>query len=216
MVLQMLSGQRFRDYSVIKFRDWEHICQRGYADRTWLFSILSFADGQPFYKTIAYLKRHIPITDVDPFVAMRDAVAIYFTGVTLPEDERPDFGNFIDPHIRLREILPSDSGLFVYTDSDQEGPWNVNDMVTPAKGCRTILLRCLREKGWPWLVMLSRTTARGAGVWSAGMARSRWVWHAARFPRFYKRFYVAWGAAWPWSTGRGAVSMRMSEGPRCG
>ena len=61
-------GTAIRDYSVIAFRDWENICQRGFADRTWLFSILCFADGQPFYKTIAYLKRHIPIQAADPFV----------------------------------------------------------------------------------------------------------------------------------------------------
>ena len=139
-------GATFRDYSVIDVRDWEHICKRGYADRTWLFSILFFADGQPFYKTIAYLKRHMPIPDVDLFVGRRDAVAIYFTGVTLPEAERPDFGHFSDPHIRLREILLSDSGLFVYTDSDQEGPWNVNDMVTPAKAVEQFFLDVFERK----------------------------------------------------------------------
>ena len=139
-------GAAVRDYSVIAFRDWENVCQRGFADRTWLFSILCFADGHPFYKTIAYLKRHIPIPAADPFVEMRDAVAIYFTGVAVPEAGRPDFGHFKDPHIRLREILPSDSGIFVYTEAEPEGPWDVNDMATPAKAVERFFLDVFERK----------------------------------------------------------------------
>ena len=139
-------GTAIRDYSVIAFRDWENICQRGFADRTWLFSILCFADGQPFYKTIAYLKRHISIQAADPFVERRDAVAIYFTGMAVPEVGRLDFGHFSDPHIRLREILPSDSGIFVYTESDPERPWDVNDMATPAKAVEQFFLDVFERK----------------------------------------------------------------------
>ena len=47
--------------------------------------------------------------------------------------------------------------------------------------------------------------ARGAGAWPAGMARNRRGWNAARFPRFWRRFWVARSASWPWSTGTGAV-----------
>ena len=46
---------------------------------------------------------------------------------------------------------------------------------------------------------------RGTGAWPAGMARSRRGWHAARFPRFCRRFWVARSASGPWSTRTGAV-----------
>jgi uncharacterized protein YukE len=99
-----LIGSTFRDYGVLEFSDWENICKRGQIEKSWLFSILFFADHSPFYKTIAYLRRHIPLPRVDLFPAQRgSAVGLYFTGVsTGPEGLRPDFMNYEDPHIRLR------------------------------------------------------------------------------------------------------------------
>lgn len=139
-------GATFRDYSVIEFRGWENLCQRGQADRTWLFSMLFFAEGRPFWKTIAYLKRHLPVPAADPFAPPRDAVAVYFTGLAVPEVERADFVHFSDPHIRLREILPTDQGVLVYTEPDDDAPWQLTTLQTPAKAVEQFFLDVFERK----------------------------------------------------------------------
>lgn len=109
-------GATFRDYSVVEFREWDRLCKVGTGDRTWLFSILAFAGGKPFYKTIAYLKRHVPLPEADPFPPPRDKIGVYFTGVPLPEEERADFHRYADADIRLREILPFGDSFYIYSD----------------------------------------------------------------------------------------------------
>jgi Fic family protein len=116
-------GAAFRQYAALDFRDWVSVCRRGASDRSWLFSLLFFADGRPFYKTIAYLKRHIPLPRVDPFAPPRDAVAIFFTGTTAPEGSRPDFQDYEDPHIRLREILLLEHQPYVYRQNLPGTDW---------------------------------------------------------------------------------------------
>jgi hypothetical protein len=126
-----LIGATFRDYGVLEFRDWESICKWGQIGRSWLFSILFFADHSPFYKTIAYLKRHTPVPRVDFFEppSLKDpAVALYFTGVSLPEDSRPNFTNYDDPHIRLREILFLGDRQLFYRQTDPERDWEIAEM----------------------------------------------------------------------------------------
>lgn len=120
-------GATFRDYGVLDFRDWETICKLGQIEKSWLFSILFFAEGKPFYKAIAYLKRHQPLARVDTFSAPRDAVALYFTGAEVPSGPRPNFLNYEDPHIRLREILFVSDQQFVYRQPDPEQDWELEN-----------------------------------------------------------------------------------------
>ena len=122
------------------------LCKWGQADRTWLFSLLFFAEGRPFYKLIAYLKRHNPLPTTDTFATLKDAVAVYFTGLPIPEVERADFVRFTDPHIRLREILPTDSGLFVYTEPEEEAPWEMAMIPTPSKAVEQLFLDVFERK----------------------------------------------------------------------
>jgi hypothetical protein len=89
-----LIGATFKDYGVLELRDWEHICKHGWIEKSWLFSILFFAEGSPFYKTIGYLKRHIPLA-IDTFSAPKvPPVALYFTGTTAPTGTRPNFADY--------------------------------------------------------------------------------------------------------------------------
>lgn len=125
-------GATFRDYSVVDYRDWELLCERGAGERTWVFSILFFGDGRPFYKSIAYLKRHqyLPATENEP--PKRDQISVFFTGVAIPEVDRADFNRYDDPHIRLREILPTEAGLRVFSESADRSGWDVELHNTPA------------------------------------------------------------------------------------
>src|SRR5690606_16538868 len=51
-------GAAFKDFGAVSFEDWQRICRQGAIDRSWLFSVLFFAEGRPFYKAIAFQRRH--------------------------------------------------------------------------------------------------------------------------------------------------------------
>lgn len=120
-------GATFHDYGVLDFREWEKICKHGYIDRSWAFSMLFFAEGHPFYKSIAFLRRHIPIPSVDHFEPPRDSVAVYFTGSEAPDGQKPKFSRYDDPHIRLREILLLDDRQYVYHQLSPDEDWRLSE-----------------------------------------------------------------------------------------
>lgn len=115
-------GVTFKDFGIVSFQDWEEMLKKGTAERTWLFSMLFFADSKPFYKSIAYVRRHI-FDSSDPFPQQRDLAGIYFTGADLPESEKPDFFRYSDPAIRLREILPKGDTFVVYSEEQGREGW---------------------------------------------------------------------------------------------
>jgi Fic family protein len=127
-----LIGATFKDYGVLELRDWEHICKHGWIEKSWLFSILFFAEGSPFYKTIGYLKRHIPLA-IDTFSAPKvPPVALYFTGTTAPTGTRPNFADYEDPHIHLREIVFLDDHQFIYRQPDPDKDWEIQEKASVA------------------------------------------------------------------------------------
>lgn len=117
-------GAECRDFGVVDFPEWRTICQRGYTERSWLFSLLLFAEGQPFYKTVAFLRRHIVRPEADPFTGERDLVALYFTGGDPRDHVRHDMRDYLDPHIRLREIVYVGDTLHKYTQANPEAGWS--------------------------------------------------------------------------------------------
>lgn len=139
-------GATFRDFGVLEFRDWESICQKGQIDRSWLFSLLFFAEGKPFYKTIAYLKRHVALPRVDTFAAARPTVGLYFTGTPAPDGPRPDFRSYEDPHIRLREILFLDDRRYVYRQQNPEADWDVSEFNSTAELVEEFFLDVFNRK----------------------------------------------------------------------
>jgi Fic family protein len=143
-----LIGATLKDYGVLEFRDWENICKYGQIDKSWLFSILFFADGSPFYKTIAYLKRHTPLPKVDPFPPPKGpAVALYFTGShTTPEGLRPNFTDYEDPHIRLRELLFLDDRAYLYRQPDPDKDWEIQEMDSVASVVEEFFLDVFHRK----------------------------------------------------------------------
>lgn len=125
-------GATLREYSIVEYRDWEQLCVRGVGERTWVFSILFFADNKPFYRSIAYLKRHYHDQRLETSAPQRDQIGVYFTGVAVPEENRADFVKYDDPHIRLREILPTESTFKIYSESDDRTAWVVEAQQTLA------------------------------------------------------------------------------------
>lgn len=115
-------GVTHKEFGIISFQDWEEVCKRGGTERSWLFSLLLFSDGHPFYKSIAYLKRH-NVLPGDLFAPQKDLVSIFFTGVDIPEKEKPDFYRYNDPYIRIREIVILDDDIYVYTQEPGSDVW---------------------------------------------------------------------------------------------
>jgi fido (protein-threonine AMPylation protein) len=124
-----LIGATFKDYGVLEFRDWESILKFGRIEKSWLFSVLFFAEGKPFYKSIAYLKQHVPLPRVDTFQSPKGVnVALYFTGTEVPLGPKPDFFAYEDPHIRVREILFLDDRILVYRQPDPDADWEIEEI----------------------------------------------------------------------------------------
>ena len=121
-------GAETRQFGVPDFSEWKKICQYGALGRSWLFSIVFFADGDPFYKTIAAPRRHTTRSTNDPFVNERDCVGLYFTGVPAHSFEQPDYTNYSDPHVRLRELIFLGDKLYRYTQEAPGESWNVNEV----------------------------------------------------------------------------------------
>jgi hypothetical protein len=120
-------GSTFRGFGPVDFTSWQEIRRFGTINRSWLFSLLFFAEGAPFYKSIAYVKRHVP-KPWDPFPPRkRQAVGIYFTGVDPTSDDRPDFTLYADPHIRLREVVYVDDSLFVFKQESGDDEWSLGN-----------------------------------------------------------------------------------------
>lgn len=98
-------GATERWYDVIDLDDWKKISTTGRRPAfTWLFSLLFFIDGEPFYKLIAFVARHKP-DPLDFSADLKEAVSLQFTGIPAKSEERPNFLSFDDQDIRLREIM---------------------------------------------------------------------------------------------------------------
>lgn len=104
-------GAAERAYEVIDFEDFKTFVNTGRRSGfTWLFSFLFFLDGEPFYKMIAFVSRHK--RDAADFSNdLKDLVTLQFTGLSAKSEEKPDFANFSDGDIRLREIFYHDEKL---------------------------------------------------------------------------------------------------------
>ncbi len=123
-------GAEIRQFGAPDFSEWKKICQYGAIGRSWLFSIVFFADGEPFYKTIAVPRRHTAHSASDPFANERDSVGLYFTGVPAHSFEQPDYTNYSDLHIRLREVLFEADRVCRYTQEAPAEPWKVDEVTT--------------------------------------------------------------------------------------
>ncbi len=115
-------GVGFRTYPIPEFEKWKRICQYGYATQTWVFSLLFFAEGQPIYRIIGFARRH-QSRPMDTFVETSDAVGVYITGQEPRSFDRPNFENYQDRHVRLRELVHVDGELFVFYQIQTGGDW---------------------------------------------------------------------------------------------
>lgn len=106
-------GASERGHDVIDFDDFKTLMNTGRRSGfTWLFSFLFFMDGEPFYKLIAFVSRHK--RDPSDFATdLKDIVTLQFTGLSAKSEDKPDFSQFADEHVRLREIFYHNDKLHV-------------------------------------------------------------------------------------------------------
>ena len=106
-------GASERSFDVIDFEDFKTFVNTGRRSGfTWLFSFLFFIDGEPFYKLIAFVSRH-KNDPADFTTDLKDLVSLQFTGLNTRSEAKPDFSNFSDNDVRLREIIYYEDKLHV-------------------------------------------------------------------------------------------------------
>ncbi|MFF4220016.1 Fic family protein [Streptomyces nondiastaticus] len=108
---------RYRAYEAKSFEKWKEIRDRGWAHGTWNLTIDVVVRGKAICKFLFYSKRHQLNWTTDPDNNLRDEVGLFISSVS-DSDERFSFGQFSDPYISLREVLPCRDGILVYRDPD--------------------------------------------------------------------------------------------------
>jgi hypothetical protein len=110
-------GVAYRWYETIDFDDWKTLVTTGRRPAfTWSISLLFFMDGEPVYKIIGFFARHRGKAD-DFTSGLREVVSMQFTGIEAKSEERPDFVNYSDPDIRLRELLYHDDSMHTFSEA---------------------------------------------------------------------------------------------------
>ncbi len=113
-------GATERWYPVVEFEDWKSISMTGRRPGfTWLFSLLFFIDGEPFYKLIAFVSRHRP-DPLDFSADLKEVVSLQFTGLAAKTEQRPNFSVYDDADIRIREMMFFEDVLHVAYDEKKE------------------------------------------------------------------------------------------------
>ncbi|MFE1870233.1 Fic family protein [Streptomyces sp. NPDC059496] len=106
---------RYRSYETKSFEKWKEIRNKGWAHGTWELTVDVVVRGKVICKYLFYSKRHQLNWTTDPDNSLRDEVGLFISSVS-DSDERFSFGQFSDPYISLREVLPCRDGIIVYRD----------------------------------------------------------------------------------------------------
>lgn len=109
---------RTEQFEVIDFKKWREISETGKSTNTWLTKQTWFSEGEAFYRTIFFFRRHnFRPEDVHPKDELYGAVSLNLTGGKPEFNVRYDFDQFSDDDIRLREAIYINDALHVYTST---------------------------------------------------------------------------------------------------
>ena len=126
-------GATYRVFDTMNFEDWKLLVTSGRRPPlTWSFSIIFFIDGEASYKLIGYFDRHRK-NAFDFNDKLSDQSSLLFTGVEANSADKPDYNNFSDSHIELRELLYIDDQLSQRKQSKNDVSWeevnSIDDVV---------------------------------------------------------------------------------------
>jgi len=131
-------------FDLIDFQKWKQISEKGSDTQTWLLRQNWYHDGDLFFRSIMYFRRH----EFTPFDQMdRDAlygtVALQLTGGQPPFIERFDFsGGFSDRELRFRQLLWANDKLCVFKYNgetwvdkfdNERGKWSCEEVLSTSE-----------------------------------------------------------------------------------
>lgn len=112
---------RTEKFEVIDFKKWREISETGKSSNTWLMKQTWFSEGEAFYRTIFYFRRHnFRPEDVHPREELYGAVSLNLTGGKPEFNIRYDFDHFSDDDIRFREGIYINDALHLYTSTPEK------------------------------------------------------------------------------------------------
>lgn len=122
-------GASYRMFDTMNFEDWKLLVTMGRRPPlTWSFSLIFFVDGEAAYKLIAFFDRHRK--DANDFSdKLSEQVSLLFTGVKSNSAEKPDYSNFEDGHISLRELSYVDDQLNQRIQTGDTMTWEEVDSI---------------------------------------------------------------------------------------
>ena len=114
---------RSEKFDVIDFNKWREISGSGQSSNTWFLKQTWFSEGEAFYRTIFFFRRHnFRQDDIHPKDDLHGVVSLQLTGGKLDFGARYDFERFCDNEIGLRELIFVNDIRHAYTSTGETRP----------------------------------------------------------------------------------------------
>lgn len=115
-------------FEPIDFKKWREISETGRSTNTWLLKQNWFSEGNLFFRTIFFFRRHnFRPEDIHAKDDLYGLVSLQVTGGKPELGARFDFERFTDGEISLRELLYVNDILLVYTSTNETRPSRFGD-----------------------------------------------------------------------------------------
>ncbi|MEJ5218864.1 Fic family protein [Cognatishimia sp. D5M38] len=133
---------RSEKFEVVDFKKWREISETGKSSNTWLLKQTWFSEGEAFFRTIFFFRRHnFRPEDVHSRDDLYGTVSLQLTGGKPDFGTRYDFDRFSDDEIRFREMIFVDDALHAYTSTGEkragrfgdEEIWECNQVADKSK-----------------------------------------------------------------------------------
>lgn len=112
---------RTENFDAIDFKKWQEISETGRSTNTWFLKQTWFSEGEAFYRTIFFFKRHnFRPEDIHDRDDLYGTVSLCLTGGEPQANIRYNFDKFADEEVRLREVLYINDKMYIYTATTEE------------------------------------------------------------------------------------------------
>lgn len=152
---------RYRTFDMQSFEKWSEVRRRGWSTGTWQLLIDVVSRGKLLHRFLFYAKRHRLDWVGESGDELRDSVGVFLDSAPA-SDTRFELARYVDPHLRLREIVFDRGQMIVFEDPDArlgaalpEGvvitttrqPWQRSGASTPAEVIESFLEDVLTKLG---------------------------------------------------------------------
>ncbi|MGH9783182.1 MAG: Fic family protein [Terriglobia bacterium] len=106
---------RVKVWDPISFEKWQVIREQAWAENAWVFTLMFMVERRRIYSAVFYAHRHEFGRCLDEGEGLYKSVGLFLAGYE--EGKRAGLSRFVDPYVRLREIVYNDKGqLLIYRD----------------------------------------------------------------------------------------------------